>query len=144
MIIVGAGLSGLLTAWRCLDVNPDLAITIIDAADRIGGDHTWSFNLTDVPEYLQDWITPFIAYQWPRYEVRFPGRKRTPVKSEAVTYRRRGLRSRGKPGETCGFGQIPLYTVREGQGRLIRCETGRVSHVKPWVSHCNYLVSRFC
>lgn len=77
MIIVGAGLSGLLTAWRCLDVNPDLTITIIEAADRIGGDHTWSFNLTDVPDYLRDWIAPFIAYQWPQYEVRFPEYTRT-------------------------------------------------------------------
>ena len=77
MIIVGAGLSGLLTAWRCLDVNPNFTITIIDAAEQIGGDHTWSFNLTDVPEYLQEWLQPFIAYQWPRYDVRFPKRGRT-------------------------------------------------------------------
>ena len=77
IISVGAGLSGLLTAWRCLDVNPNLSITLIDGADHIAGDHTWSFNLTDVPEYLQDWIKPFIAYQWPRYDVRFPKRKRT-------------------------------------------------------------------
>lgn len=76
MIIVGAGLSGLITAWRCLDVNPDLTVTVIEASNKIGGDHTWSFNLSDVPEYLQDWIQPFIAYQWPRYEVRFPNRKR--------------------------------------------------------------------
>ena len=77
MIIVGAGLSGLLTAWRCLDVNPDLKIVMIDATDRIAGDHTWSFNLSDVPSGLEDWIKPFIAYQWPRYEVKFPKRKRT-------------------------------------------------------------------
>ncbi len=77
MIIVGAGLSGLLTAWRCLDINPDMSVTVIDAADKIAGDHTWSFNLTDIPEHLQDWIRPFIAYQWPRYDVRFPKRNRT-------------------------------------------------------------------
>jgi len=77
MIIVGAGLSGLLTAWRCLDVNPDLTVMVIDAADKIAGDHTWSFNLSDVPESLRDWIAPFIAYQWPRYEVKFPNRERT-------------------------------------------------------------------
>ena len=77
MIIVGAGLSGLLTAWRCLDVNPDLIVMVIEASDRIAGDHTWSFNLTDVAPELRDWIKPFIAYQWDSYDVKFPKRKRT-------------------------------------------------------------------
>ena len=77
MIIVGAGLSGLLTAWRCLDVNPDLQIEIIEASDKIAGDHTWSFNLTDVAEGLREWIDPFIAYRWDSYDVKFPKRERT-------------------------------------------------------------------
>lgn len=77
MIIAGAGLSGLLTAWRCLDVNPDLTVLVIEGSDKIAGDHTWSFNLTDVDESLRDWIKPFIAYQWPRYDVKFPKRERT-------------------------------------------------------------------
>lgn len=77
MIIVGAGLSGLLTAWRCLDVNPELSVMVIEASDKIAGDHTWSFNLTDVDESLRDWIKPFIAYQWESYDVKFPKRKRT-------------------------------------------------------------------
>ena len=77
MIIVGAGLSGLMTAWRCLDVHPDLTVMMIDNADRIAGDHTWSFNLPDIAVHLQDWIKPFIAHQWDDYEVKFPKRKRT-------------------------------------------------------------------
>lgn len=77
MIIVGAGLSGLLTAWRCLDVNPELRIEIIEASNQIAGDHTWSFNLTDIAEELRDWIKPFIAYRWDSYDVKFPKRKRT-------------------------------------------------------------------
>ena len=77
MIIVGAGLSGILTAWRCLDVNSELTVEIIEAADKIAGDHTWSFNLTDVAEDLRDWIEPFIAYRWDSYDVKFPKRKRT-------------------------------------------------------------------
>ena len=76
LIIVGAGLSGLMTAWRCLDVNPELSIEIIEASDRIAGDHTWSFNLTDIMEHLRDWIGPFIAYQWENYDVKFPKRER--------------------------------------------------------------------
>ena len=77
MIIVGAGLSGLMTAWRCLDVNPDLSVMVIEASDKIAGDHTWSFNLTDVAPELRDWIKPFIAYQWDSYDVKFPKRERT-------------------------------------------------------------------
>ena len=77
MIIVGAGLSGLLTAWRCLDMNPDLTVMVIEASDKIAGDHTWSFNLTDVAPELRDWIKPFIAHQWDSYDVKFPKRERT-------------------------------------------------------------------
>ncbi len=77
MIIVGAGLSGLLTAWRCLDVNPELSVMVIEASNKIAGDHTWSFNLTDVDESLRGWIKPFIAYQWESYDVKFPKRERT-------------------------------------------------------------------
>ena len=77
IIIIGAGLSGLMTAWRCLDVNPKMTITLIDSSDQIAGDHTWSFNLSDVPSGLEDWINPFIAHQWPRYDVKFPKRERS-------------------------------------------------------------------
>ena len=77
MIIVGAGLSGLLTAWRCLDVNPELRIAVFESSDQMAGDHTWSFNLTDVAEHLREWIEPFIAYRWDSYDVKFPKRKRT-------------------------------------------------------------------
>ena len=74
---MGAGLSGLMTAWRCLDVNPKLTIQIIEQSDRIAGDHTWSFNLTDIGEPLRGWLAPFIAYQWENYDVKFPKRERT-------------------------------------------------------------------
>jgi len=76
MVIIGAGLSGLLTAWRSLDLNPELKITLIDANDQIAGDHTWSFNQNDISPELQKWIRPFIAYQWDAYDVKFPTLKR--------------------------------------------------------------------
>ena len=76
MIIVGAGLSGLMAAWRCLDVHPEISIEIIESSDRIAGDHTWSFNLTDIADHLKDWIKPFIAHQWDSYDVKFPKRER--------------------------------------------------------------------
>ena len=77
MIIVGAGLSGLMTAWRCLDVHPDLRIDILDVSDKIAGDHTWSFNEADIADELRDWLAPFIAHSWDSYDVKFPRRDRT-------------------------------------------------------------------
>jgi lycopene beta-cyclase len=75
--ILGAGLSGLVTAWRALSVNDDLIVEIIEASDQIGGDHTWSFNETDITPDLRDWFAPFVAHKWDRYDVRFPKRERT-------------------------------------------------------------------
>ena len=75
--MVGTRLSGLMVAWRCLDVHPDLNVIIIDSADKIAGDHTWSFNLPDIAEHLRDCIGPFIACQWDDYDVKFPKRERT-------------------------------------------------------------------
>ena len=76
LIIVGAGLAGLMTAWRCLDVHPELTVLVIEASDKIAGDHTWSFNRSDIIAPCQDWIEPFIAYQWDKYDVKFPKRER--------------------------------------------------------------------
>lgn len=109
MIIVGGGLSGLLTAWRCLDVNPDLNILIVESSDKIGGDHTWSFNLTDVDESLRDWIKPFIAYQWPRYDVKFPKRERT-LDIPYCTGNSETLRACVKPHINSGRLQVLLET----------------------------------
>ncbi|MEP1230861.1 MAG: lycopene beta-cyclase CrtY [Litorimonas sp.] len=76
MIVVGAGLSGLTAAWRCLDENPKLRVMVIEASGAVAGDHTWSFNLSDIAEHLQSWVSPFIAYQWDSYDVKFPKRER--------------------------------------------------------------------
>lgn len=76
LAISGAGLSGLMTAWRCLTVNPDLIIDLYETAGHIGGDHTWSFNGTDIAPHLQEWISPFVAYRWADYDVKFPDRER--------------------------------------------------------------------
>ncbi len=77
LVIVGAGLSGLMVAWLCLDKNPDLTVTLIESSDKIAGDHTWSFNMNDILPDLQDWVKPVIAHQWDQYDVKFPKRERT-------------------------------------------------------------------
>ncbi len=77
LIIVGGGLSGLLTAWFRLLAHPHETVLVLEAAERAGGDHTWSFNLTDIDPPLLTRMQPFIAHQWPRYDVRFPNYTRT-------------------------------------------------------------------
>lgn len=77
LLISGAGLSGLVAAWRCLSVNPALVIAIYETSERIAGDHTWSFNGSDIAPGLRDWFAPFVAHRWPRYDVRFPTHTRT-------------------------------------------------------------------
>ena len=75
--ILGGGLSGLLTAWRVTHVNPHLVVEVVERSDRLAGDHTWSFNDSDIAPELRDWLAPFVAHRWDRYDVRFPERERT-------------------------------------------------------------------
>lgn len=77
IIIVGGGLSGLMAAWRALDVNSELTALVLEAGNNIAGDHTWSFNESDIAPHLRDWLAPFTAYSWDRYDVKFPKRNRT-------------------------------------------------------------------
>ena len=130
MIIVGAGLSGLLTAWRCLDVNPDLKIMIVEAADKIAGDHTWSFNLTDVDENLRAWIKPFIAYQWDSYDVKFPKRERT-LDIIYCTGNSETLRACVQPHIDSGRLQVKLKTrVKELQADYVILDNGQKLQAK--------------
>ncbi len=76
IIIIGAGLSGLLTAWRVLEENPDITLTLIEGSDKIGGDHTWSFNWSDLIPEVQSWAKEFVVYEWDKYDVKFPKRER--------------------------------------------------------------------
>lgn len=128
MIIIGAGLSGLLTAWRCLDVNPELTVLVVESSDKIAGDHTWSFNLTDVDKSLRDWIKPFIAYQWPRYDVKFPKRERT-LEIPYCTGNSETLRASVKPHIESGRLQIMLKTrVASLDAESVTLESGEVKN----------------
>ena len=125
MIIVGAGLSGLLTAWRCLDVNPMLTVMVIEASDKIAGDHTWSFNITDVAPELRDWIKPFIAYKWDSYDVKFPKRERT-LDITYCTGKSETLRKCVQPHIKSGRLQVKLKTrVADLKSDYITLENGK-------------------
>lgn len=72
LIIVGGGLSGLLTAWFRLIEHPSERILVLEAAPQSAGNHTWSFNLSDIEAPWLQQLKPFIVHQWPGYSVRFP------------------------------------------------------------------------
>ena len=83
VVFVGGGLACGLAAYRLARQRPDLEIRVFEAADAIGGNHTWSFHEHDLTPAENAWLKPFVAHAWPSYEVRFPDRR----KSLATGYR---------------------------------------------------------
>jgi len=77
LILVGGGLANGLIAWRLHAQRPALRILLLEAADAIGGNHTWSFHDGDLNAEQQAWIAPLVSTRWPRYDVVFPDYART-------------------------------------------------------------------
>jgi lycopene beta-cyclase len=77
LILVGGGLANTLIALRLADAQPDLKVLLLERAEHLGGNHTWSFHGSDLSETQHNWLRPLVQYQWDRYEVRFPNRIRT-------------------------------------------------------------------
>ncbi|MDT3721551.1 lycopene beta-cyclase CrtY [Pseudomonas oryzihabitans] len=76
LLIVGGGLAGGLLALRLAETRPELDWRLVEAAPRLGGNHTWSFHQPDLTASQHAWIDPLVAHRWPGYEVRFPQRQR--------------------------------------------------------------------
>lgn len=77
VIIVGAGLSGGLLAYRCKQVRPELSVLLLEKAPQPAGHHTWSFHRGDISSSAMEWLTPFISHSWPAHQVAFPRYRRT-------------------------------------------------------------------
>ena len=77
LILAGGGLANGLIAWRLHTLRPGLRILMLEASERIGGNHTWSFHDGDLTPEQHAWIAPVVARRWPRYDVVFPGYART-------------------------------------------------------------------
>jgi lycopene beta-cyclase len=77
LVLTGGGLANTLIALRLADAQPQLNVMLLERANHIGGNHTWSFHGSDLTRVQFDWIKPLIEYSWDQYEVRFPGCKRT-------------------------------------------------------------------
>ena len=49
---------------------------MLEAGERLGGNHTWSFHDTDISAEARAWVQPFIAHSWTEQQVRFPKHSR--------------------------------------------------------------------
>lgn len=76
LILVGAGLANGLIAWRLSQLRPELRLLVLESASHPGGNHTWSFQASDLTSTELAWLEPLIGARWDGYEVRFPERFR--------------------------------------------------------------------
>lgn len=72
VIFAGGGLSATLAAYRLRQLRPDLRLLVVEAGERLGGNHTWSFHDGDIDAAARSWVAPFIAHSWNEQQVRFP------------------------------------------------------------------------
>lgn len=77
LIILGGGLAGGLIALALAQRRPEVAVTIVEAGDKLGGNHLWSFFVSDIDVANRALVEPLIVHHWPAYDVRFPGHART-------------------------------------------------------------------
>lgn len=76
--IIGGGLAGGLIALALARHRPDMAVRLIEAGPRPGGNHRWSWFSSDVSPQGQRLLAPVHKAEWQHgYDVRFPARSRT-------------------------------------------------------------------
>lgn len=76
-VLAGGGLQNGLVALALARQQPGASVALVEADDRLGGNHTWSFHAADVPAGAAELVRPLVVASWPGYEVRFPGHHRT-------------------------------------------------------------------
>ncbi|MEL1251264.1 lycopene beta-cyclase CrtY [Aurantiacibacter gilvus] len=85
--IIGGGLSGGLTALALARLRPDVSFRLIEAGQRLGGNHRWSWFASDLPPAGEMLMAGFRKSVWDEgYLVRFPAYRRhlhTPYRSLA-------------------------------------------------------------
>ena len=69
--IIGGGLSGGLLALALAERRPDCRIVLVEAGERLGGNHVWSFFAPDVGADLGWLVDPLVAHRWQGYSVDF-------------------------------------------------------------------------
>jgi lycopene beta-cyclase len=75
--IAGGGLAGCLIALALAERRPDLDVRIVEAGERLGGEHIWSFFDDDVAPDHRWLVDPLICQSWDGYDVHFPAHSRS-------------------------------------------------------------------
>jgi lycopene beta-cyclase len=75
--ILGGGLAGALAALALAERRPELSIVLIEAGDRIGGHHVWSFFESDIEPADRWLVAPLVCHSWQGHDVIFPRHART-------------------------------------------------------------------
>ncbi|WP_116091649.1 lycopene beta-cyclase CrtY [Sphingomonas crusticola] len=77
LLIAGGGLAGGLIALALAKRRPELKVAIVEAGERLGGNHIWSFFDSDVAPAERALVDPLVCHRWSGNDVRFPGHRRT-------------------------------------------------------------------
>jgi lycopene beta-cyclase len=75
-VIVGGGLQGCLLVHAIAFHQPAARVLLVERANGLCGNHTWSFHASDIPPSAEVWFNPLISQSWPSYLVAFPGLSR--------------------------------------------------------------------
>jgi len=76
LAILGGGLAGGLAALALHRRQPDLRVTLIEGAGRLGGEHTWSFHDADLTAEGRALVAPLTTCRWRAQDVKFPAYER--------------------------------------------------------------------
>ena len=76
--IVGGGLAGGLIALALQRARPELRLALLEAGDKLGGNHRWSWFESDLSDAGKALVEPFAQTGWDKgYDVTFPKYTRT-------------------------------------------------------------------
>jgi lycopene beta-cyclase len=76
VVLVGGGLASGLAALALRRRRPELRLALVEASDRIGGNHTWSFHDSDVDDDGRALLAPLVSRRWPAVRAAFPDHQR--------------------------------------------------------------------
>jgi lycopene beta-cyclase len=76
VVLVGGGLACGLAALALRRRRPRLRLALVEAAEELGGNHTWSFHGRDLDDEGAALVDPLVVRRWRAVEVAFPDHRR--------------------------------------------------------------------
>ncbi|MCX7432355.1 MAG: lycopene cyclase family protein [Planctomycetia bacterium] len=114
--VVGGGLQGCLLAHALAWHRPEATVLLVERADELCGNHTWSFHETDVAEQARSWFDPLVTHRWPGYRVRFSTlSRRVNISYATITSDRLREATLSLAGGAGGPGRAGRLVVRTGE-----------------------------